>query len=133
METSVETLIVAGTLVLLYGFLLGVPMAQARMAGPAAPRHLVTAHMEALIGGAILLALSIAASFSTLGKGFELLAVWLLIAGVVASLVGGTMNWLGKVDDQFAAKSPGFLLQAAGGPAIVLGGLLLTFGVLKAL
>ncbi len=132
METSGETLIVAGTLVLLYGFLLGIPMARARMAGPTAPRHLVNAHMEALIGGAILLALSFAAAYSTLASGLEILAAWLVIAGVVASLAGGTLNWLAGVDDQFASRSPGFMLQAAGGPAVVLGGLLFSFGVLKA-
>lgn len=47
METSVQTLIVAGTLVLLVGFLLGFPMARARMAAPNAPRHLVNALRDA--------------------------------------------------------------------------------------
>ena len=133
MESSVKILIVAGTLVLTYGFLLGIPMGQARMKGPTAPRHLVTTHLEALMAGAALLGLSVAASYSTLPSGLEALAAWLVVGGVALSLAGGTTNWLMKTDDPFAARSPGFYLQAASGPLMVLGGLLLSAGVLKAL
>jgi hypothetical protein len=133
LETSVKTLITAGTLVLLYGFALGLPLAQARMRAPSASRHLVNTHLEALMAGAALLGLSLAASFGTLARGAELTAAWLLTAGVVATLAGGTLNWLMIVDDPFAARSRGFLLQSAGGPLILAGGLILAIGVLKAL
>ena len=133
MESSAEVLLVGGTLVLLYGFMLGVPMAQARMKSPTAPRHLVNTHLEALIAGAALLGLSLAATFSTLTKNLELFAAWLLVAGPVATLLGGTLNWRMGTDDPFTAKSPGFYLQAAGGPLLIAGGLLLPVGVLKAI
>lgn len=133
MEGSAEILLVAGTLVLLYGFILGLPMAQARMKSPTAPRHLVTTHLEALMAGPALLGLSLAASYSTLGDGLEKLAAWLLAGGIVLTLAGGTANWLMKVNDPFAEKSPGFYLQSVGGPVVLLGGILLAIGVLKAL
>ena len=132
MERSAEVLLVGGTLVLLYGFILGVPMAQARMKSPTAPRHLVNTHLEALMAGPALLGLSLAASFSTLGSGLERLAAWLLVAGAVSTLSGGTLNWIQKTEDAFAAKTPGFYLQAVGGPVLLVGGVLLTLGVLKA-
>lgn len=133
MENSAETLVVAGTLVMTYGFLLGFAFAQARMKGPAAPRALVNNHLEALMGGTALLALSLAAGFSTLDEGLELVAAWLLVLGVVAAVAGGTLNWLQKVEDSFAAKSPGFYLQSAAGPAISAGGILMSVGVLMGL
>ena len=107
-------------------------MAQARMKSPTAPRHLVNTHLEALMAGPALLGLSLAASFSTLGSGLERIAAWLLVAGSVSTLTGGTLNWLQKVDDPFVAKKPGFYLQAIGGPVLLVGGILLTLGVLKA-
>jgi hypothetical protein len=133
MEGSAKVLLVGGTLVLLYAFALGIPMAQARMKAPQAPRHLVNTHLEGLMAGAALLGLSFAAVFSTLTRGLELPAAWLLVGGVTSTLVGGTLNWRMEVDDPFAAKSPGFYLQAVGGPVLLLGMILLTIGVLKAL
>jgi len=132
MEGSAEVLLVGGTLVLLYGFILGIPMAQARMKSPTAPRDLVNTHLEALMAGAALLGLSLAASYSALGSGVERLAAWLLVGGAASTLTGGTVNWLQEVDDPFTAKSPGFYLQAVGGPVLLVGGVLLTLGVLKA-
>lgn len=132
-ERSAEALLVAGTLILVYGFILGVPMAQARMKSPTAPRHLVNTHLEALMAGAALLGLSFAASFSTLGSGLERIAAWLLVAGTVSTLAGGTVNWRTQADDQFAARSAGFYLQAAGGPMVLVGGVLLAMGVLKSI
>ena len=133
METSVKILIVTGVLVLTYGFLLGIPMGQARMKAPQAPRHLVNTHLEALIMGAILLGLSVAASFSTLPSGLENTAAVLLAVAGVVSLAGSTLNWQQKVDDPFAARSPGWPMQAASGPVNIVGIVLILIGVLKAL
>jgi hypothetical protein len=132
-EGSAEVLLVVGTLVLTYGFLLGIPFARARMKGPSAPRSLVNNHLEAMMGGSALIALSLAAGYSTLDKGFEQVAAWLLAIGVVAAVGGGTLNWLMKTEDAFAEKPPGFYLQSASGPAISAGGVLMSIGVLMAL
>lgn len=133
MEGSAEVLLVGGTLVLLFGFVLGLPMAQARMKSPSAPRHLVTTHLEALMSGAALLGLSLAASYSDLNSNLELVSAWLLVGGVAATLSGGTLNWLQQVGDPFAEKPPGFLLQSVGGPVMLVGGVLLAVGVLMAI
>lgn len=133
METSVKVLIVAGMLSLTYGLLLGIPMAQARMKGPAAPRLLTNVHLEALIQGAVLLGLAVAAGFSTLPSGLETTAAYLLAVACALGVAGGTTNWLQNVDDPFKAKSPGFMLQAASGPVNIVGAVLLLIGVLKAL
>ncbi len=133
MEASLKVLVVAGVLVLVYGFFLGIPMAKARSAAAQAPRHLVNTHLEALIAGGILLGLTAALSFSTLPRGLELTAAILVTAGVVLSLLGGTINWLEKTDDPFTPRSRGFMLQAASGPASLIGIVLVAIGVLKAL
>jgi hypothetical protein len=133
MESSSEILVVAGTLALMYGLLLGIPMGQARMASPTAPRHLTTTHLEGLMSGAALLGLSLAASYSTLPRGLELTGAWMMTVGVAASLAGGTLNWLLEAEDAFAERTPGFLLQAVSGPMMVAGGGILTAGVIKAL
>lgn len=132
-ETSLKILVVAGVASLTYAFLLGIPMARARMKSPTAPRHLVTTHLESLILGAILLGLTAALAFSTLAKGWENLAAWLLVGGGILSVAGGTLNWLQGVGDQFAARSPGFLLQAASSPLSVVGVVVVLAGVVKAL
>ncbi len=129
MDETGEVLLVAGMCVLVYGLLLGVPLAGARMKAPAAPHHLLKTHVEALIGSAILLALIPAAEYSTLPRAVELPASVLFISGVVLSLAGGTVNWRSATDDAFAARSAGFYLQAASGPMMVLGALLLAIGV----
>jgi hypothetical protein len=132
-ETSGKILIVGGVAALTYAFLLGFAMARARMAAPQAPRHLVNTHLEGLILGAVLLGLAVALGFSTLAKGGEVAAASLLVAGGALSLAGGTVNWLQGVEDTFAAKSPGFLLQAVSGPVSVVGIVIVLIGVLKAL
>jgi len=133
MDTSFKILVTAGALVLAYGFLLGIPMAQARMKAAAAPRQLVNNHLEALIGGAVLIALAVAIDFSTLSTGLETTAAWLLSIAVGLAVVGGTLNWLQRVDDAFASRSPGFYLQSLSGPLNLAGIGLVVMGVLKAL
>ncbi len=133
MDTSAEILIVAGTVAVTVGFVLGVPLARARMRAPTVSRHLVNTHMEALIAGAALLGLAVAADYSTMRSGLEVAAAWLVSAGVASSLVGGALNWINDAGDQFATRPIGFFLQAASGPAIVVGGLVFSVGVLATL
>lgn len=129
METSAQTLLVSGMAAVFVGLLLGVPLGRERTRAPTASPHLVNTHLEALIGGATLLGLSVAAAFSELAAGLEVAAAWLLVGGVGLSIGGGTMNWLAATGDQFAARSPGFLLQATGGPLMLAGGAILAAGV----
>jgi hypothetical protein len=92
-DASGKVLIVGGSFSLFYGFLLGLPLTAARMKAPAASRHLVTAHLSAIIQGATLLALSGVLGFSDLpvrSLGWRLFAMSgpLNVAGAAAVLVG---------------------------------------------
>src|SRR5688572_9143816 len=58
MGTSEKVLVVGGSLSLLYGFLLGLPLTAVRMKAPTASRHLVTGHLAAIIQGAAMLAVA---------------------------------------------------------------------------
>ncbi len=133
METSQKVLLVGGMVSLTYGFLLGLPLTAIRTRQPQASRHLVTAHLAAIIQGAMLIALTVAASFSTMSSGVETLAACLLVGGCVLFVGGAVANWLQAVENHFASRSLGWRLLAASGPFNLIGILLLLAGVLKAL
>lgn len=133
MDESSKILLVGGVVSLTYGFALGIPMAIIRTRRPQAPRHLVNAHLEAIIEGALLIALSIATEFSSLATPFETVAALLLVAGCVLSVAGSVANWLMTVDDPFAARSFGWKLQAASATMVVTGVVIILVGVLTAL
>jgi len=133
MDESSKILLVGGVVSLTYGFALGIPMAIIRTRRPQAPRHLVNAHLEAIIEVALLIALSIATEFSSLATPFETVAALLLVAGCVLSVAGSVANWLMTVDDPFAARSFGWKLQAASATMVVTGVVIILVGVLTAL
>ena len=70
MTTAQSIFTVYGVAVLAYGFLLGVPLAAARMKPPQAPRHLVTTHLSAIIQGAVHLGLAFVAGIVDLEAGW---------------------------------------------------------------
>lgn len=124
---------VYGVTALAYGFVLGVPLAAARMKAPHAPRHLVTTHLSALIQGAIHLGLGFGVGMVSLGAGWTIAAAWLIVAASVLELVGGTVNWLSGTGDQFAERSLGFRINSLVGPPAILGIGIVLAGVLLAL
>lgn len=132
--TAQKVLLVYGSLSLGFGFLLGVPLSHIRMGAPEAPRHLVTAHLAAIIQGGVHLALTIALGFSTLSAWLETASAGLLAAGSALFVAGATTNWLQGIGDHFAARSLGWKLLAASslghlpGVAIVVVGVLGTVG-----
>jgi len=132
-ETSHKVLVVGGMVSLTYGFLLGIPLTAIRTRQPQASRHLVTAHLAAIIQGAMLIALTVAAAFSTLSRGLETVAASLLVCGCVLFVGGAVANWLQAVENHFATRSLGWKLLATSGPLNVIGISLLLAGVLKAL
>jgi hypothetical protein len=132
-ETSGKILVTVGTLLLVYAFLTGFAMARARMTAAVAPRNLVNLHMESLVGGGILVALTVAMTFAKLPSGLANLTATLLAAGVVSAVAGATLNWQQDIEDAFASKPVGFYLQSAAGPLNVAGIVLLAIGVLRAL
>ena len=122
MDTSEKVLLLGGLLSLSYGFLLGLPLASARMVAPSASRHLVTAHLAAIIQGAMLLALTRAAAVSTLPQAAETAGAALLVTGCTLFAGGAIINWRQQIDDHFAVRSMGWRMLAASGP-LNIGGL----------
>ena len=133
MDTSAKVLMVGGSVSLMYGFLLGLPLTMARMKSPTASRHLVTAHLAAIIQGATLLALSGVMAFSDLPSTIETIAAALLVGGAVLFVGGAVANWRQKVDDHFATRSFGWTLFSVSGPANLTGAAIVLTGVLRGL
>ena len=127
-NTAQKILIVYGTLSLAYGFALGIPISQARMRSPEASRHLVTAHLSAIIQGAVHLGLSVALGFAELTAWLATVSALLLVTGSALFVAGATTNWLQGVGDHFAVRSLGWKLLSASsighltGIAVVLAG-----------
>jgi len=108
MTTAQKILIVYGCVSLGYGFALGFPLSRIRMAAPVASRHLVTAHLSAIIQGAVHLGLSVALGLAELTAWLETTSAVLLAAGSALFVAGATANWLQGVDDHFAQRSLGW-------------------------
>lgn len=113
MSTAERILVTYGVLSLSFGFVLGIPLSQVRMHAAQAPRHLVTAHLSAIIQGAVHLGSSVAVGFSDAAAWLETSAAVLLVAGSALFVAGACANWLQTVDDHFAVRSLGWKLLTA--------------------
>lgn len=133
MESSEKVLLMRGVLSLSYGFLLGIPTSMIRAMAATAPRHLVTAHLAAVIQGALLLALAQAAAFSTLPPVVETSGAALIVAGCMLFVTGAVANWLQGMGDHFAVRSLGWKLLAISGPLNLAGIAIFLVGILLAL
>lgn len=131
--TAQRILVAYGAVSLGFGFALGVPISRIRTGAPQAPRHLVTAHLSAIVQGAVHLALVIAVAVSTLTAWVETSAAALLVAGSALFVSGATANWLQGVGDHFAARSLGWKLLAASAFGHLPGMAIVVAGVLAAL
>jgi len=132
-DTSEKVLLVGGVVSLTYGFLLGLPLTMARMKAPTASRHLVTAHLAAIIQGATLVALSEMIAHSELPTAIETTAAVLLVGGAGLFVAGAVANWRQAVEDHFAERSLGWKLLASSGPANVAGIVIILIGTLRGL
>ena len=133
MDSATQILIVAGLILLMYGFLLGIPMALAREKASRAPRYLIAAHLAALIQGGMLLALTIAIDFSALSSWIETVIATIFACGVALFDLGLTLNWLQSIEDAFAERSLGYKISSAGTPLVLISAGVLLYGVLTAL
>ena len=118
-----------GTVILVVGFALGGVLGMRRMKVPSL-RSLATAHVETLMQAAMHLGLA----FAVGATGFDSsLATWgavLLAIGSGMQAVGVTLNWLTSTGDQFAERSPGFLINSASALPIWPGLLITAYGIL---
>lgn len=133
MSTAQNLLVGYGVIVLTYGLVLGIPLAAARSKAPHAPRHLVTAHLSGLMQGPVALGFAFAIGAVSFDSTLATVAAALVVAGLVAETLGGTVNWLRHAGDQFAEKGTGFMLNALSGPLAIPGALIITIAVLTKL
>lgn len=129
MTRAQEIVIVYGVISIAYGFALGIPLSRERMTAPTASRHLVIAHLSAILQGAMYLALTAAFAMSTLTPSLETSAAVLLILGSVLFVTGATLNWRQQVGDHFAQRSPGWRCFAASSVGHLSGMTLVLVGV----
>ncbi len=132
MDRSQQILVVYGALSITYGMLLGIPLTRVRMDAPTAPRHLVVAHLSALMQGPVHISLAFALGMSSLTSWIETAAATLLVCGSTLFVAGATLNWRQSVGDHFAARSPGWYLLASSGGPHVLGAAIVLAGVVLA-
>jgi len=133
-SSAVHVLVVGGLVNLALSFALGWVLSLKRVREPIEPnRWLLVAHTVAMQEGCFLLGLGFAMSFAKLPGSIAITAAWLLVAASMFQDFSGIMNWLDKVDDQFAKKSRGWVLASinavlnTAGLAIVAGGVVYAF------
>ena len=104
MELAAKILIMGGVLNIAYGLLTGIPAGIIRQNSPSYSKYLRFVHIGALMWGPILISLALAIELSPLGETVELVAAWLMVIASVLLGAKDTINWLIKVEDEFAEK-----------------------------
>lgn len=130
MSAAQEILVAYGVVIIAYGFVLGIPLARERALAPEASRHLVGRHVASIMQGPVHLGLAYAFGVSGFDSGVATTAAVLVVAGSALETIGGTVNWLGRVGDQFAEKSLGYWVSSASGPPAIVGIAIAAVGVL---
>lgn len=133
MGTAQQIFLGYGIVVLAYGILLGVPLGAARMRAASASRHLVNSHLSGLIQGGIVLGLAAAVGAVSFDSTPATVGAVLIVAGFAAETIGGTVNWIQSTGDQFAERSPGFLINSLSGFLAIPGVLILAYGIVTGL
>ena len=83
--------------------------------------------------GPVVLGLAFAIGAVSFGSALATVAAALIVAGLVAETLGGTINWLRGTGDQFEEKGAGFRLNSLSGPLAIPGALIVTIAVLSKL
>ncbi len=128
MTTAIQLLLIYGMIVLLLGFTLGSVLGALRSKQPEV-RKLALAHVETLMQGAMILGVAFAVSATGWDGTLATTGAALLVAGSAMQAAGVTLNWITKTGDQFAEKSPGFILNSLSSFASFPGLIILAFGI----
>ena len=112
MSTAQRLFVGYGTVILVVGFVLGTLLGIVRMHAPAA-RNLAVAHVETLMQAAMHFGLAFVVGLVGFDSRAATWAALLLVVGSAMQAAGATLNWVTKTGDQFAQRSPGFLLNSA--------------------
>ena len=87
------------------------------------------AHVETLMQGAMALGLGFAVHVTGWDGSWATIGAGLLIGGLAGQAIGVTLNWLTKSKDQFAEKSPGFVINSLSSFASFPGLIITAYGV----
>lgn len=112
MDRAQQLFVIYGAVVLVVGFGLGTILGALRMKSPDI-RSLATAHVETLMQSSMHFGLAFAFGAVGFASGWATAAAWLLVGGSAMQAIGVTLNWLTRTRDQFADRSPGFIINAA--------------------
>jgi len=111
METAAKVLIIGGVLNLALAFVIGFMLSNSRLKEPAKLQHYLNLdHKASLWEGFMLLGLVFAVELADLSSGLKSLAAALLVASSAFQDGSSVLNWLQGVADEFAERSPGFVL-----------------------
>lgn len=131
---AVRVLVLGGVANLVLSFALGWLLSMKRMKEPAARHHwLLVAHTVALQEGLLLLALGWAVTFAAVASTAAAVGAWLVVVASIFQDASGIANWLTRTDDQFAARSPGWVLASVNAVLNTAGLAILSYGVVRGL
>lgn len=130
MSDAQQLFISYGVIVLSVGFLLGVALGILRAKSPSL-RNLASAHVETLMQSSMHLGLAFAVGAVGFESGTATLGAALLVAGSAMQAIGVTLNWITKAGDQFAEKSPGYLINSLSTFVIMPGLIITVAGILS--
>lgn len=134
MESAAKILIIGGVLNIAYGLLTGIPAGIIRQNSPTYSKYLRFVHIGALMWGPILISLALAIELSTLNTNIEQVAAILMVTASVLLNAKDTLNWLMRVDDEFAEKPPlPLLFGVLSSLASLIGIAIIIVGVLQGL
>lgn len=131
---AVRVLLLGGVANLVLSFALGWLLSMKRMKEPAARHHwLLVAHTVSLQEGLLLVALSWAIGFAALSSTTAAVGAWLLVVASLFQDASGIANWLTRTDDQFAARSSGWVLASINAVLNTAGLAIVSCGVVRGL
>jgi len=129
MSTAQQIFLAYGTIILVVGFALGAVLGTLRMKAPGI-RNLATAHVETLMQASMHLGLAFAVGVVGFSSTAATWGAALLVIGSGMQATGVTLNWITKTGDQFAERSPGWMINSASTFVIMPGLFITAFGIL---
>jgi len=134
MSLAARILVLGGIANLVLSYLLGWVLSAKRMKEPM-DRHrwLLVAHEVALQEGLLLLGLAVALAYVRLPVLWAQIAAGLLVAASAFQDASGILNWMRGVQDQFAARSSGWIAATINAFMNTAGLLIVAVGAVRAM
>ncbi len=129
MSTAQQLFLAYGTIILAVGMVLGIILGMLRANQPDI-RTLAMAHVEVLMQSSMHFGLAFAVGAVGFESGWATIGATLLVVGSAMQATGATLNWVTKTRDQFAEKSPGWMINSASTFAMAPGMAIAAIGIL---